>query len=148
MATSKGVPTQTEYQKIPYKIWGKVGKFQLLKINYLKDTKEKPRAAIAPPSGKIGLNIYGRSVALILWLYPQIACCRSLFSRCLCITTWITHPSLNPTGQVFRLRTQYRPDGHWPFPSESVFMQKSCSMPVIQIKTKKKSNSVDIVLTS
>ena len=41
MATSESVPTQTGYQKIPHKIWGKFGRFQLLRINYLKDSKEK-----------------------------------------------------------------------------------------------------------
>ena len=50
MTTSESVPTETGCQKISHKIWGKVGRFQLLRINYLKDTKEKPHGgAHCPP---------------------------------------------------------------------------------------------------
>ena len=49
MVTSESVPTQTGWQKIPHKIWGKVGRFQLLRIDYLKYTKVKPHGGHCPP---------------------------------------------------------------------------------------------------
>ena len=65
--------------KVPHKIWGKVGRFQLLRINYLKDTKEKPHGGPhppPPPPRKIGVREY---FVLINWIQAKKLTCKYMY---------------------------------------------------------------------